>query len=281
MQGMTSDKQLETESKIPERPFGSKFHNDRLSESVSIVGLGCSSFSTFFWNGDENNDGRQTNENESKLDDWSVEGLNRYHPRVQTWIESIVYAIDVAGITLLDTAPWYGHGTSEIVLGWAFRTLSDHKESWRRNRLTINTKVGRYEADPALQFDFSRQATLQSVKRSLQRLSWDEVYSSKTYIDVLQLHDPEFSPTIQLLFEETIPAMLECQENGWCRALGMTGTCVSPNPFVRCMNLANLLSTISRFVFRISASSTTSNTRTIHGIVWSKYLGSIAHVWSF
>lgn len=150
-------------------------------------------------------------------DQWSPNTLQKSHPRVQEWIQTIRYAVLEAGINLLDTAPWYGHGTAEVVIGWALEELSNSNSGFLRENLTINTKVGRYEADPRQQFDFSATATLQSVKRSLERMQ------CCGYIDVLQLHDPEFAPSLDMLFQETIPAMLECQEKGWCRALGMTG----------------------------------------------------------
>jgi L-galactose dehydrogenase len=194
-----------------QRPFGSKFDNERLPASVSIVGLGCSSFSTFFWTKDEHT----SHTSKSSKDAWAVEGLQREHPRVQEWIQTITYAVTTAGVTLLDTAPWYGHGTSEVVIGWALQALANHS-GFQREGLTINTKVGRYEAEPARQFDFSATATLASVQRSLARMQCE-------YIDVLQLHDPEFAPSLDILIHETIPAMLQCQEQGWCRALGMTG----------------------------------------------------------
>jgi aryl-alcohol dehydrogenase-like predicted oxidoreductase len=88
---------------------------------------------------------------------------------------------------LLDTAPWYGHGTSEIVVGYALDTIltnyegvdAVHAHSMQalvtaggeknfstpikrartgflpRSSVILNTKVGRYEADPLRQFDFS------------------------------------------------------------------------------------------------------------------------------
>eukprot|EP00934_Nitzschia_sp_Nitz4_P007799 Nitzschia sp. Nitz4//NODE_159_length_47236_cov_74.723851//17720//18982//NITZ4_additional_000008-RA//1//CDS//3329531743//7789//frame0 len=189
--------------KVPTREFGSILSNERLADKVSIVGLGCSSFSTFFWT----------------KEDWDlhpcgvcVEDLSPDHPRVQEWIQTIHFAIQL-GITLLDTAPWYGHGTSERVVGLS---LEAGKDWINRKALTLNTKVGRYQADPTKQFDFSYDTTLASIKRSIQRMSSD-------YIDVLQLHDPEFAPTMEVLLEETIPAMRYAQEQGWCRALGMTG----------------------------------------------------------
>ena len=82
--------------------------------------------------------------------------------------------------------------------------------------MIINTKIGRYEADPRHQFDYSREKTLESVQTSLQRLKCQ-------YIDVLQLHDPEFAPSLTQLMTETIPTLLVCRNKGWCKALGMTG----------------------------------------------------------
>jgi len=201
---------MENAPAVPKKPFGSVFKNKkhRLPSDISIVGLGCSSFSTFFW----------TKEESLATDEriWTVDCLQENHPRVQEWVQTIQYAVTTAGITLLDTAPWYGHGTSEVVIGWAMNELLQ-SEGFRREDITINTKIGRYEADPAKQFDFGRDATLKSVQRSLERMKCD-------YIDVLQLHDPEFAPSLDTLIKDTIPAMLLCQERGWCRALGMTGT---------------------------------------------------------
>lgn len=177
---------------IPTRPF--------LDSNVSIVGLGCSSFSSFFWS-------------ETEREQLSHK-LTREHPRVEEWIRVIRYAVETASINLLDTAPWYGHGSSETVVGWALQELKE--SGFDRSKLLVNTKIGRYEADPRLQFDYSAARTLASVKRSLERLQID-------YIDVLQLHDPEFAPDLEQLLQETIPAMLECQRKGWCRRLGLTG----------------------------------------------------------
>lgn len=112
------------------------------------------------------------------------------------------------------------------MIGWALQDLFLSKHSSansvavvspiRRGDVIVNTKVGRYEADPKRQFDYTKEMTFRSVQRSLKRLRCD-------YIDVLQLHDPEFAPTLEVLMQETIPAMIECRAKGWCKALGMTG----------------------------------------------------------
>lgn len=240
-----SPKAPEQDLRIPERSFGSIYGNPNLRSSVSIVGLGCSSFSTFFWSAEEWEG--------VSPEKWSVASLEKSHRRVQEWIRTIEYAVLEAGITLLDTAPWYGHGTSEVVIGWAMEELSNRDTNFLRENLTINTKVGRYEAEPSRQFDFSAAATLESVQRSLQRLQ------CCGYIDVLQLHDPEFAPSMEILFQETIPAMLKCQEKGWCRALGMTGTVIllewrwiSSRPAIASIWSNGSLSGISHFFITVS-----------------------------
>jgi aryl-alcohol dehydrogenase-like predicted oxidoreductase len=203
------------------------YHNPRLPATVPIVGLGCSSFSTFFWTAAEqdelmNNQDHlrcdNNNSNSNSSSGWTVDTLQRHHPKVQEWIDTIRYAILECGITLLDTAPWYGHGTSEVVIGWALDELLLAKEEGvvQREDLIITTKVGRYQAALDDQFDYTYDTTLQSVDRSLQRMNL-------TYVNVLQLHDPEFSPNLQVLLEQTIPAMITCQQQGKCHALGMTG----------------------------------------------------------
>ena len=241
-------------SKIPQRPFSLRTtttlssSSSSFPSSVSIVGLGCSSFSTFFWSPE---DWQRSSTNSSRQDDthnsqsfsqWTVDQLDREHPMVQEWIDTIAYAIQEAGITVLDTAPWYGHGTSEVVVGWALSellisttddtpnidttndtdtttttTTTRRRRTVRRDLIMINTKVGRYEADPVRQFAFSYETTIASVQRSVQRLQCQ-------YLNVIQLHDPEFAPSLNQLLDETIPALLECRDtHGWCKALGLTG----------------------------------------------------------
>jgi aryl-alcohol dehydrogenase-like predicted oxidoreductase len=192
--------------KVPRRNL--EYGHLGLDASVPIIGLGCSSFSTFFWSKQE-----RVKRVHHK---WTPEDMDRNHAVVQEWIQTILFAIQECDITLLDTAPWYGHGTSEVVIGWAMEELLTEESTIAREDLVINTKVGRYEADPENMFDFSKETTLESVQRSIERMKCD-------YINVLQLHDPEFAPTLDVILNETIPAMMECRDNGWCRALGMTG----------------------------------------------------------
>jgi len=68
-----------------------------------------------------------------------------------------------SGINVIDTAPWYGHGLSEEVLGRALKRIP-------RGAYYLHTKVGRYQPAPLETFDFSYERTIQSVDESLARL---------------------------------------------------------------------------------------------------------------
>jgi len=189
---------------IPDRPFGIKVNNPNLPATVPIIGMGCSSFANNFLPDEAELDKKLScNQDTAHL-------LPSDHEKVKGWIATLKYAVE-HGINLLDTAPWYGHGSSEVVIGLALKQAKID-----RHKIIINTKIGRYDSDPLKQFDFSYDMTIKSTKRSIERMGCQ-------YIDVLQLHDPEFSPSIDLLLEETIPAMLECKRRGWVKALGLTG----------------------------------------------------------
>jgi len=190
---------------IPRRPIRP---SDPSSVTLPVLGLGCSSFSSFF---------RSSDAAAVSSDDYEKKQTRR-------WIDTVRTALD-HGINVLDTAPWYGHGTSEITVGLALKEAlggtdgggegggvegEDGGRTFRRHHredVRIHTKVGRYDAEPARMFDFSRAAVLSSCRRSLARMGCG-------YVDLLQLHDPEFAPSVALLVEVTVPAMEECRERG-------------------------------------------------------------------
>ncbi|RUS76704.1 hypothetical protein EGW08_015531 [Elysia chlorotica] len=113
------------------------------------------------------------------------------------------------GINYIDTAPWYGQGKSETVLGKVLPTVP-------RSSFYISTKVGRYDLDPTKKFDFSAERTLKSVDESLQRLGLD-------YVDVIQIHDMEFAPSLDIILNETLPALQKVKNSGKARFIGITG----------------------------------------------------------
>ena len=113
------------------------------------------------------------------------------------------------GINYIDTAPWYGQGRSEAVLGKAFKNIP-------RKAFYIATKVGRYEQEIGKMFDFSRDRIIKSVDESLKRLGLE-------YIDLIQVHDVEFCQSLEQLVKYTIPALLELKSSGKVRYIGLTG----------------------------------------------------------
>lgn len=87
-------------------------------------------------------------------------------------IETIRQALR-SGLNYIDTAPYYGQGRSEKVIGKAL-------EGVPREAYYIATKVARYEVPPKKQFDFSYEKTLESVDVSLKYLGLD-------YVDLIQV----------------------------------------------------------------------------------------------
>ncbi|XP_030240308.1 L-galactose dehydrogenase isoform X1 [Drosophila navojoa] len=114
-----------------------------------------------------------------------------------------------SGINYIDTAPFYGQGQSEQVLGKALMDVP-------REAYYIATKVGRYELEPERMFDFSAAKTRESVKKSLGLLGLD-------YVDVLQVHDVDAAPSLDLVLKETIPVLEEFVKAGKARFIGITG----------------------------------------------------------
>lgn len=126
----------------------------------------------------------------------------------QEGIETVIAALK-SGINYIDTAPYYGQGKAENVLGKALKFVP-------RNSYYLATKVGRYGHDISDMFDFSAERTFKSVEESLCKLGVD-------YFDVLQVHDIEFAPNIDVIINETLPAMQKIKDMGKAKFIGITG----------------------------------------------------------
>ncbi|KAK2570302.1 L-galactose dehydrogenase [Acropora cervicornis] len=105
----------------------------------------------------------------------------------------VVHHAIKSGINYIDVAPWYGHGKAETVLGKALKDVP-------REAYYIATKVGRYQPEFLKMFDFSAERTLQSVDESLKRLGVE-------YLDIIQVHDMEFASSLDIIINETLPAL--------------------------------------------------------------------------
>ena len=128
-------------------------------------------------------------------------------------IEAIQTSFD-AGINCIDTAPIYGRGLAETIVGKAIRG--------RRDETIVATKVGlRWDLEEG-EFNFEAgdgakiyknlkpSSIREEVENSLRRLGTD-------YIDLLQTHWPDATTPIA----ETMACLLELKKEGKIRANGV------------------------------------------------------------
>ncbi|ACB94523.1 aldo/keto reductase [Beijerinckia indica] len=109
------------------------------------------------------------------------------------------------GIRLIDTAPVYGFGHSEEVIGKALA------ESGLRDEVQIATKLGLAWKDGKVYRDSSPARIRQEIEDSLKRLRTD-------VIDLYQVHWPD--PAIP--FEETARTLEDLRDAGKIRAIGVS-----------------------------------------------------------
>jgi aryl-alcohol dehydrogenase-like predicted oxidoreductase len=153
------------------RPFG------RTGLSVSVVGFGC----------------------------WPMAG-DRYGPIEDAEAIKAIHRALERGVNCVDTAPAYGAGHSEEVVGRALQG--------RRKDVILVTKCG-VKAPPPGQLgplrDSSRANVLREVDASLARLGTD-------WVDVLLVHWPDVATP----FEETMRALDEVVASGRARFVGVS-----------------------------------------------------------
>jgi aryl-alcohol dehydrogenase-like predicted oxidoreductase len=118
-------------------------------------------------------------------------------------IRTVHAALDL-GINLIDTAPAYGFGRSEELIG---RALTGGK----RERAVIATKVGLNWRDGKVFRDSSSLRLRQELEASLRRLRTD-------VIDLYQVHWPDDSVPL----EETAAVLESFRREGKIRALGLS-----------------------------------------------------------
>jgi aryl-alcohol dehydrogenase-like predicted oxidoreductase len=114
------------------------------------------------------------------------------------------------GINLVDTAPVYGFGASEEIVGRAIAAAG------LRSRAVIATKVGLEWRDGKVYRNATRDRIMQEIDASLRRLRTD-------YIDIYQVHWPD--PLVPI--EETAEAMRTLHDQGKIRAIGVSNFSVA------------------------------------------------------
>jgi aryl-alcohol dehydrogenase-like predicted oxidoreductase len=147
-----------------------------LNRKVSRIGLGTWAIGGFMWGG--------TDEQEA--------------------LETIRAALE-HGISLIDTAPVYGLGRAEEIVG---RALAKYG---KREEVIIATKVGLEWRGNQVFRNATRARLVKEIDDSLRRLQTD-------YIDIYQVHWPD--PLVPI--EETAAAMHQLYKQGKIRAIGVS-----------------------------------------------------------
>jgi aryl-alcohol dehydrogenase-like predicted oxidoreductase len=137
------------------------------------------------------------------LGTWAIGGWMWGGSEEAQSISTIRAALD-DGITLIDTAPVYGFGRSEEIVG---KALADG----RRSQAIIATKVGLEWRDDKIYRNASRAQIMGEIDASLRRLRTD-------HIDIYQTHWPDPLTPIQ----ETAEAMRALHAQGKIRAIGVS-----------------------------------------------------------
>ncbi len=87
-----------------------------------------------------------------------------------------------------------------------------------RSKYYLSTKVGRYGKDGVNTWDYSARRVTDSVYESMERLNID-------HIDLINVHDIEFADrfySLDMIVEETLPALVELREKGVVGHVGIT-----------------------------------------------------------
>lgn len=127
------------------------------------------------------------------------------------------------GVTWVDTAPIYGLGHSEEVVGRALRG--------RRDSVFLATKcVGRWKEDRTSYTSGKADSVREECEQSLRRLGVD-------HLDLLQIH----APTGDAPVEETFGALLDLKQQGKTRYVGVSNFDVELTR--RCLALGHVDST--------------------------------------
>ncbi|XP_024943745.1 L-galactose dehydrogenase isoform X2 [Cephus cinctus] len=80
-------------------------------------------------------------------------------------------------------------------------------------------------------FNFTAEKTRKSFKRSLELLGLD-------YVDIIQVHDIEFAPSLNMIITQTLPELSRQVSEGKAKQIGITGYPVSI--LKECIDLSNI-----------------------------------------
>ena len=148
--------------------------------------------------------------------DWQVSeiglGGSWFYGRPEMGLKPVSHGVGVVeralelGVNYFDTAPLYGKGRSEEVLGHALKGVTDD--------YYLATKVG-YFPEP---FDYTRDTVWRGFEASLQRLQRDRVA-------LVQIHESEQAGWDGVFGKgRTLEALREIRDQGLATFIGLTGS---------------------------------------------------------
>ena len=117
-------------------------------------------------------------------------------------IDAVIAAMD-HGINFIDTAPIYGNGLSETIIGKALRR--------KRDKVILATKCGLSVKGKQVSTDLSPESILKEIDASQLRLNVD-------YIDLYQCHWPDPNTPI----EKTMETLVKLKERKKIRHIGVS-----------------------------------------------------------
>jgi len=138
------------------------------------------------------------------LGTWAIGGWMWGGTEEQTSILTIHKALE-RGINLIDTAPVYGQGRSEEIVGKAIELYG------KREGVILATKVGLEWRNTKVFRNSTKERIFKEIADSLQRLRTE-------VIDIYQVHWPD--PLVPI--EETAEAMQQLYRQGKIRAIGVS-----------------------------------------------------------
>ena len=143
------------------------------------------------------------------LGTWAMGGWMWGGTDARASVATIRAALD-QGINLIDTAPAYGFGVSEEIVGEALAV------GGLRARTVVASKVGLEWRAGKVYRNATRARIMQEIDDSLRRLRTD-------YVDIYQVHWPD--PLVPI--EETADAMRTLYQEGKIRAIGVSNFSVA------------------------------------------------------
>ena len=137
---------------------------------------------------------------------WQIGGAPFWNSEGEKASREAIDAALEAGINLFDTAPVYGFGRSETILGEALKNV--------RDKVIIATKCGlRWKSEDlkTLYNDLKPASVREEVEASLRRLNTD-------MIDIYQIHWPSKDDAIEATMEE----LAKLKDEGKIKAIGVS-----------------------------------------------------------